>query len=373
MGQAVGEGSGLVKAPPKAIEALVAILLPPACREEVLGDLHERFISPRHYISDAVFTVPCVVASRIRRTTDLQVFAMEAFAVYVSFLCAAWQWAGRAFLGEQRGLVRLAIPTVAALIALVLRRAYAVPGRRSRWAPFLDAACGAGGAALSQAALWNIGRELVLPLWILISGGATTVLLLAALRMVLAPRESGGQAGVQGGNAAMSPKDVTEKSQKFVRKVRRKNFSLWFAVILVAGVLLFLMRQDAAFHSRSGWLAAGVIIAVALYMIVQVYRKGWSGETAPPEASASRGYYRAQLQRRRAALRGIWSWYVGPMLAILLTFALQVPFSHPDEPSLWTRMAPFVLLTIVWSVGFGYICQREARNLQREIDALDKE
>ena len=368
----MGKGSGLVKAPPKAIEAMVAILIPPACREEVLGDLHERFTSTQQYIADSVFAVPCVVASRIRRTTDSQILAMEAFAVYLSFLCAAWQWAGRAFLGEQRGLIRLAIPTVAALIALILRRAYAVPGRRSRWAPFLDGAAGTGGAVLSQAALWNIERELVLPLWILISGCATSVLLLAALRMVLALHESGGQAAV-GGDAAMSPKDVRQKSQNFVRKVRRGNVSLWFAAILVAGVLLFLMRQDAAFHSRSGWVAASVIIAVALYMIVQVYRKGWSGETAPPEASASRDYYRAQLERRRAALRSIWWWYVGPMLAILLTFALQVPFSHPDEPNLWMRAAPFVLLTMVWCVGFGYICRREARDLQREIEVLDKE
>ncbi|MBZ5590618.1 MAG: hypothetical protein LAP39_00165 [Acidobacteriia bacterium] len=361
-------------APPKAIETIVGTLLPPACREEVLGDLHERFTSPRQYIADAMFTVPCVVASRIRRTTDARVLGMEAFTAYLSFLCAAWQWAGTAFLAEQWGLVRLAIPTVSALVALMLRRAYADPARRSRWAPFVDAAVGAGGAVLSQAALWNIDRELVLPRWMLISGSAMSVLLLAALGRILASRESGGHATVQGGNATMSPKDVRHESQKFVKKVRRGNVSQLFAVILVVGVLLFLMSKDASFRSGAGRTAGGVIIAVALYMIGQVYRKGSIG-AVPPEATSSvaRGYYRTQLERQRAALRSVWSWYAGPMLAILLTFALQVPFAHPDEPALWSRSAPFVLLSLLWSVGFAYISRREAHKLQREIDALDKE
>ena len=44
--------------PPKTFEALVAVLVPPACREEVLGDLHERYGSPRQYGLDAASTVP---------------------------------------------------------------------------------------------------------------------------------------------------------------------------------------------------------------------------------------------------------------------------------------------------------------------------
>ena len=31
--------------PSKTAEAIVALFLPPACREEVLGDLHERYRS----------------------------------------------------------------------------------------------------------------------------------------------------------------------------------------------------------------------------------------------------------------------------------------------------------------------------------------
>ena len=57
--------------PPALIDALVRRLVPPACREHVVGDLWERYTSPRHYALDAVRTIPAVVASQIRRTARL--------------------------------------------------------------------------------------------------------------------------------------------------------------------------------------------------------------------------------------------------------------------------------------------------------------
>ena len=60
-------------APPRWMEAAVSSLLPPAYREPVLGDLHERF-SERGtrarwlgYVGDVVTTVPQVLRSQMRR------------------------------------------------------------------------------------------------------------------------------------------------------------------------------------------------------------------------------------------------------------------------------------------------------------------
>jgi hypothetical protein len=52
------------------IERWVRRLMPPACREEVLGDLAERNASPREYLRDAVRTLPFMIASRLRRSTN---------------------------------------------------------------------------------------------------------------------------------------------------------------------------------------------------------------------------------------------------------------------------------------------------------------
>ena len=118
MGEAVGERGALMHhGPSKAAEAIVALLVPPACREEVLGDLHERYISSGQYGLDAVRTIPLVIISRIRRTADPQVLLMQAFALYASFLGAAWL-KDRTFLSDQWGLLRLAIPAGMAMLGL---------------------------------------------------------------------------------------------------------------------------------------------------------------------------------------------------------------------------------------------------------------
>src|SRR5579872_6986710 len=95
--------------PPKWLEILASFLIPPACREEVLGDLHERYRSPIQYLADLVTTLPFLVLSRIRRTTDMQLCLVEALLVCGSFLAAAW-YQNRDILFDQSGLVYLVIP-----------------------------------------------------------------------------------------------------------------------------------------------------------------------------------------------------------------------------------------------------------------------
>ena len=116
--------------PSKAAEAIVAVFVPPACREEVLGDLHERYSSRRQYGLDALRTVPLVIISRMRRTADPQVLLIQAFALYASFLGAAWLKAG-ALLREEWGLLRLAVPAGMAMLGLILEDTYADSGRQS--------------------------------------------------------------------------------------------------------------------------------------------------------------------------------------------------------------------------------------------------
>ena len=58
--------------PSPIVEAIVGACFPPACREEVLGDLYERYQSPTQYLSDALQTVPLVLASQVLRTARRQ-------------------------------------------------------------------------------------------------------------------------------------------------------------------------------------------------------------------------------------------------------------------------------------------------------------
>ncbi len=120
----------------RAMRALVALLLPPACREEVLGDLHERNASLAGFCVDAMRTAPHVIASRIRRIADPQLLLLHAIVLYLcyyaaGYYAAAW-FESRALLLEPWGLARPAVPALLVLLVLLFEDAYAKPGPRSR-------------------------------------------------------------------------------------------------------------------------------------------------------------------------------------------------------------------------------------------------
>ena len=70
--------------PPVLIDAVARALIPPACREHVIGDLWERYRSPWQFVLDAAGTIPFVVASQIRRTSTLAGVVIHAFVLFVS-------------------------------------------------------------------------------------------------------------------------------------------------------------------------------------------------------------------------------------------------------------------------------------------------
>jgi hypothetical protein len=109
--------------PSTRLEAFVGLCLPPACREEVLGDLHEKYTGPWQYISLAMCVVPCVMLSRIRRTTDPLLLLTEALIIYGSFLAAAW-YTDRTSLTGQWGFLHVAIPTVFNVVHLIVEHAW---------------------------------------------------------------------------------------------------------------------------------------------------------------------------------------------------------------------------------------------------------
>jgi FtsH-like protein len=99
MGKTMAERGGLMHCrPSKTAEAIVAVFLPPSCREVVLGDLHERYRSPGQYALDAMRTVPMVIYSRITRTksakTRREIMTSKAVAIAVAMLvcigCILW-------------------------------------------------------------------------------------------------------------------------------------------------------------------------------------------------------------------------------------------------------------------------------------------
>lgn len=167
--------------PPKIAEALVCWLLPPACREEVLGDMRERNQSFAQYLVEATCTIPSVIYSRIRRTTDAVLTLMGAVSMYTAFVMSA-RWLAPQLLLSEYGLARLAIPPVIFVVAIILADVYSDPKRRSSLKPLFGPALG---LALSYAI--ELNHSLSIPAPVLAWGGALSLLLVSTLRLFFPP------------------------------------------------------------------------------------------------------------------------------------------------------------------------------------------
>lgn len=215
------------RGPGRLIEAIATLLIPPACREHVLGDLCERNESPQQYVLELIQTFPLVLVSRIRRTTDAAVLLMEAFTLYISFLVLASSPEQASFLYEHQGFLRIAIPVAVALLGLILADAYANPGKRSPLKPILGVALAAAFAFLSQPVLRAVNPELMLPTPIMILGGSVGTLLVSTLRFIFPP-------------PADRPQGVNVPTFWQKQELAPVRLSPWvIRALVLAGVLLF--------------------------------------------------------------------------------------------------------------------------------------
>jgi hypothetical protein len=172
--------------PSKIAEAIVAILLPPACRDEVLGDLHERYQSRFQYAADACRTISMVIASRIRRTADPQILVIQGFAAFISFLGAAWLRDPAVFRDEWL-MLRLAIPAAATVLGLILNDSYSTPGPRSPLSLARGPLIGFALSFVSEEPLQVSNSGLALPPWVISDGCAMSLLLTSMVRMLFPP------------------------------------------------------------------------------------------------------------------------------------------------------------------------------------------
>jgi len=169
--------------PPQFAEDLVASLLPPACREEVLGDLFESCRSPMEYGLSALAVIPRVIFSQVRRNTDSFVFLLTACALAYSFLAGS----ARMSPGLSHPLLRLGIPSAAALLCLLLCNGFAPAEERRLHAVTFDIVIAMAAAALTQLVLLALQRGLMLPGWWPSEGTALSWIAIIVLRALFPP------------------------------------------------------------------------------------------------------------------------------------------------------------------------------------------
>ena len=207
--------------PNKIVEAMTGRLIPPACREEVFGDMRQRHRSLSRYLLECAHTIPCVIYSRICRTTDPLVAVAEGFSMLTAFVVAAG-WLDPAAVVEQGGLLRLAIPPLIFLAAVILADAYADPKKNWPLRPLFGPLLGFTLAYIVQSVLDNWALRASVFAW----GCATSAVLLSTLRLTFPPFPDRPQ-------AANAP--------AFWQKLELSPSSLSLKSVLLPGAILLLV------------------------------------------------------------------------------------------------------------------------------------
>jgi hypothetical protein len=169
------------------------------------------------------------------------------------------------------------------------------------------------------------------------------------------------------------PEDFRRKMDKFERRVLWRNMREYAAgVVVIAGFGYFGWKL----HGLLIRVGAGLIIAGALTVIVELHRRG-SARTAPAELGLSTciDFHRKSLERQRDALRTVWTWYLLPFVPGLAVFeigsAINQWKAHPVGLEHFV-LAFLVSPAIVAAVFFGIwrLNQWAAGKLQKRIDEL---
>lgn len=214
--------------PSKIAELIAGYLVPPACREEILGDIRERYRSGWRYFFDAAQVIPCVIYSRVCRTTDAVVALMQAASMYTAFLIAA-RYFDIEVIFQRSGFARLAIPPAIVLAVMCLADAYSNPQRRWPVKPLFAPALGFAVALLEQ----EMYRRWSLPSPIFAWGTGASLLLVSTLRFLF---------------PAISDRPLAAGAPAFWQKLELAPLSLSARSALVPGgiillVILYLFRK----------------------------------------------------------------------------------------------------------------------------------
>lgn len=178
------------------------------------------------------------------------------------------------------------------------------------------------------------------------------------------------------GHAETSLDQLRRRAQKLEKRVLSRNLREYGAAALVVAAFGYYI---SVFHSLLVRAGCGLLIAGTLYVVYALYRRGSARALAAETAiRPCIEFYREELQRQRDLLRGVWRWYLLPLvpgLAVFLFGLFWWAMQQPNAPAHSGKIATAFILTAAACalvfVGVGKLNQAAARKIQREIDILN--
>ena len=170
----------------------------------------------------------------------------------------------------------------------------------------------------------------------------------------------------------MTLEQIREAAQKYRRKIRRRN-----AVEYVAIASTSVFFAWTIFLAPNAWMRAGAALCIlgGWYVAYQLHRRAWP-RIAPAGLALANcmEFYRGELVRQRDFLRGIWRWYLGPMIPGLAWLTVAVGVANPGHlPHVWRFLGGYALAAALLFFLIARMNLKAAGKLQKRIEELDNQ
>ena len=337
--------------PPEMIARLVRALVPPASREHVLGDLQERYESPRQYLADALRALPFILVSRARRTTHpVGLLLAGSFLYWVVF------WGN-----QQQSWVAALIPTLLTLFALGLRDVYRDVSPNWLRAVAVDMTIAATAVLMSQAFVSAAYPGLLLTRETLLVAFPFGFVLLFFARW----QTPTGFYQSPVFSRSISMQELRTEIVGYEKTVQRAIRIEIGACVLVAAAFFVMLWGPAPFIAKVG---IGFTSVAALFIMWFLYRHARVRPTPDTLGFAeSIATYRAELERRRRLSMSFGWWYVMPLG---IGFGLMVIGPQLQRPGSLPGAALSALILIAVCAVLVLLHREVARKTQQRIEQL---
>jgi len=169
-----------------------------------------------------------------------------------------------------------------------------------------------------------------------------------------------------------SPEELDRRAHRLDRRVRLRN-----ALEYGAGAIPILVFGAMAIaHVEPLMRLASVAIVLGVIVVMVGLHRRAGASRAEDWAAPILDHHRAQLVRQRDALASVWRWYLAPLvpgLALLFAGVWRMVYENAGAAAATARIAPPVLIALVFFAGIHWLNRLGARRLSREIAALDRQ
>ena len=339
--------------PSRRLESVLAALLPPACREHVLGDLAECAETRGQFIGVFIAILPKVVLSATRRTL---------------------RW------GNGVGLMA-GLSAIALVIAALITRGPALPEMEwLRWgAPWTVWITGCALAAAYGAAgtrLWS-GRGVLISLVVAVGtaalsgahvrGAAAAIIAATVAHIALTLPKLGADItrAWQASTPPLTLETVHDRARHFQRTIWWRNAResvVGFALLGVNANTL----ANLSFDAPALWVPPALAFAGIAVVLYALHAKAGSRRVPEGDARTVLRFHQDEIARQRDVLRRVPYWYLLPLAPTLVVGPIIQ----------WNPIATPAALAIVALVFFGIarLNSAGARWLDRQLEqarALD--